>query len=210
MRARAGLRPGLVALVSAAMLMSGCGGLSAAPGDATPSPTPTAYPTASPSPYEGPAGSGEYAGLRLSADGLGPIVLGLDVAEGRERGWVARLPHCDRWGASPVLIAEGVDLVFDESDRLAEIWLGNPVHPTVEGARVGMRLEEIAYLYGPRLAFERRGAVSGTLRLPLVRNGDREVVFFGIGDEDATPGPHAPVSAIGARAYGGDIERPQC
>lgn len=192
------------------LVLSGCGAAPSTPGDPSPSPTPTAYPTASPSPYEGPGGSGEYAGLRLSTDGLGPILLGLDVAEGRQRGWVTRLPHCDRWGSSPALIAEGVDLLFDESDRLAEIWLGHPAHPTVEGARVGMRLEEIAYVYGPRLTFERRGSVSGVQYVPLVRAGDRELVFFGIGDEDATPSPHAPVSAIGARAYGGDIERPAC
>lgn len=200
----------LLPVLSAALLLAGCGGTSTGPGDTSPSPTPTAYPTASPSPYAGPAGADEYAGMRLSADGFGPIRLGLDVAEGRERGWVARLDHCDRWGSSPALLAEGVDLVFDASGRLAEIWLGNPIHPTSEGARVGMSLEEIAYFYGPRLTFEQRGGVGGSLYVPHVRSGDREMVFYGIGDEDATPGPHAPISAIGARAYGGDIDRPDC
>lgn len=199
-----------VAGLAVILLLTGCGGSGAASGGTSPTPSPTAYPTASPRPYSGPSGRGAYAGLQLSTDGLGPILLGLDATQGQEHGWVARLAGCDRWGSSPALLAEGVDLVFDSSDRLSEIWLGNPTHATVAGARVGMAVEEIAYLYGDQLRFERRPSVSGALTVPYVRDGDHELIFYAIGDEDATPGARAPVSGIAARAYGGAIERPRC
>ncbi|WP_432559073.1 hypothetical protein [Granulicoccus sp. GXG6511] len=199
-----------VGLVAAATLLTACGGSPQADQSTTPSPTPTAYPTASPAPYAGPSGSGEYAELRLSATGLGPIRLGLDADEGRAHGWVARLDHCDRWGASPDLRAEGVDLVFNDSDQLAEIWLGNSLHPTDEGARVGMAVEEVAYVYGDRLEFNQRDSVGGSVVVPFVPSGEHELVFYAIGDENETPGPRAPISAIGAMARGGDIQRPRC
>lgn len=132
------------------------------------------------------------------------------MTEGLDRGWVGRLAHCDRWGSSPALLAEGVDLVFDDTGRLAEVWLGNPRHRTAEWARVGMHIEDITALYRDRLDFERRDSVGGSLDVPFVRDGDQELVFYALGDEDERPGPTAPVSAIGARAYGHAIERPTC
>ncbi|MDO5500632.1 MAG: hypothetical protein Q4F67_13230 [Propionibacteriaceae bacterium] len=211
-----------LAAVAAVALLSACGG---GTGDvsggevtepealpAEPAPTATATPlaTTSPTPYAGPTGAADYADLELTADGFGPMRLGMTAAEGQDGGWVERLPHCDRWGASAKLRAEGVDLVFDDQDHLAEIWLGNSIHPTVEGARVGMPMEEIAYFYGDDLDYELRDSVSGSMYVPFVRFGEFELAFYALGDENSIPGPRAPVSGIGARAYGKDIERPSC
>jgi len=199
-------------------LLSGCSGGAGEPGgdstepQVTPTPTPTAEPlvTSSPTPYAGPTGAPERAAWQLTAQSLGPLELGMTVPDGESNGWVARLPHCDRWGSSPALRQEGIDLVFDDQDRLAEIWLGNSVHATADGARVGMAIEEIAFFHGTDLEFEERDSVGGRLMVPFVRAGEHELVFYAIGNENETPGPRAPVTAIGARAYGKDVVRPSC
>ena len=206
----------VLAGVAAVVLLTACGG---GPGQtssnspsptASSSPTPTRLPTASPPPYVGPTSAGDYAGWELSPDGFGSIRLGLGAAEGRERGWVTRLPHCDRWGSSPDLIAEGVDLVFDDADRLTEIWLGSPVHVTTDGARVGMAMEEVAYLYSDRLDVQERTSLGGRQLVAFVADDEHELLFYAIGDKDEIPGPRSPVTAIGARALDGDITRPSC
>lgn len=195
-------------LVAAALLVGGCG--ESTPDAGTP-PTPTpspVYPTPTITPVE--SGSAVLPGATLTPDGLGPVQLGLKVDEGVRRGWVARLDHCDRWGASPELMAEGIDLLFDDDQRLVEVWLGNPLHRTDEYVRVGMHIEDATAIYRERLEFEQRDSVGGKFFVSFVREGDREIAFYAIGDENATPGWRSPISAIGARAYGLPIERPAC
>lgn len=206
------LRHALAATAVLATLVTGCGG---APGEPDPERTPSATPTPTASPFPSPTitrsevPSRALPGAVLTADGLGPVRLGMPLAEARDRGWATELPHCRRWGAAPQLAAEGIDLVFAD-DRLTEIWLGNPTHRTADWARVGMHIEDVLGLYRERLKFERRNTVGGPMVVPFVHTGDREIVFFAVGDEDATPGLRSPVSAIGARAYGGAVERPRC
>lgn len=205
-----------LALVLAITLSACAGGGAATPDQrstSTPSPTPSptrvVAATATPTP-RAPVTTSALPGATLTADGLGPIRLGMSVDEGVRRGWVARLPHCDRWGSGPRLLANGVDLMFDDSDRLAEIWLGNATYQTAGGAYVGLAAEDIAVLYGDQLSYEKRGSVGGSMYVTLARSGDHEIVFYALGNEDSIPDPRSPVSAIGARAYGGDIDRPAC
>lgn len=208
----------LLAGLAAVALLTGCGGAGGTSDGASPSPdsshtatpSPTPMPTSSPTAYAGPTGAPERVNWQLSTDSFGPLRLGMTAADGVADGLVARLPHCDRWGASPDLVAEGVDLVFNGQDQLAEIWLGSPMHTTTSGVRVGMAMEEVAYFHHSDLQFEERGSIGGTMQVPFVRTGDRELVFYALGDENEIPGPRAPVTGIGARAYGGDIDRPRC
>ncbi|WP_425309886.1 hypothetical protein AADG42_14335 [Ammonicoccus fulvus] len=199
------------------LALSACSGETAASQDApaTPTPSPTPSPTrvvaatVTPTPRT-PATSAFISGATLTADGLGPIQLGMTLADAVREGWAGELPHCDRWGSSPRLLADGVDLVFDDSERLSEIWLGNATYQTPAGAYVGLAAEDVAVLYGDRLDYEPRGSVGGSMQVMFTRAGDNELVFFALGNEDTIPDPRSPISAIGARAYGGDIDRPSC
>ncbi len=199
------------------LALTACSGGTASPQDApaTPTPSPTPSPTrvvaatVTPTPLA-PATAAFLPGATLTADGLGPIRLGMTVADGVRQGWVAELAHCDRWGSSPRLLADGVDLVFDDTERLSEIWLGSATYRTPAGAHVGLPAEDVAVLYGDELDYEARGSVGGSMQVMFTRSGDHEIVFFALGNEDTIPDPRSPISAIGARAYGGDIDRPAC
>lgn len=196
-------RPRLIlGVVALAVLLAGCGGGGAAsPGRATPSPTPTATPYVfkTPPPISTPA---------LTADGLGPIRLDTPAQEAVAQGWATRDDGCG-WRTAPALLSEGVELYFAD-DRISEVWLGSAAHSTDVGARVGMHVEQIATLYAGELTYETRNSLGGRVILPIVRQGDHELLFFGLGDEDATPGPRAPLTGIGARPYGADLTRPTC
>lgn len=198
------LRPrvlfGAVALV---LMLAGCGGGSGSSGAEAPSPT--ASPTRSPYVFDTPP---PISTPTLTAEGLGPIRLGTSAEDAVAQGWAVRDDRCG-WRTSPTLRADGVELYFAD-DRISEIWLGNAAHSTAAGARVGMLLEQIETLYAGDLTYETRNSLGGRLILPIVRSGDSELLFFGLGDEDATPGPRAPLTAIAARAYGTDLSRPSC
>lgn len=201
-------RRGRIALGLAALaLLTGCGG-GTGPGNLSASATgsPTATPTRTPYVFDTPPPISDRA---LTTDGLGPIRLGTPVDQAVRLDWAVRDARCG-WRTAPGLLAEGVELRFGADDRISDIWLGNSTYGTAEGARVGMVLEQIETLFGEDLAYERRDSPAGSALLPIVRRGDRELLFFGLGDEDATPGPRAPLTGIAARAYGLDVTRPTC
>lgn len=192
----------LCALASA-LVLSGCGGDAGSEGTAYPSPTVsetrTPYAFDTPPPISTPA---------LTADGLGPIRLGTPAEEAMAQGWAVRDDRC-RWRTASDLLAGGVELHFAD-DRVSEVWLGNATHSTAQGARVGMRIEQVETLYAGQLEYQTRASPSGRAIVPIVRRGDHELLFFGLGDKDATPGPQAPLTAIVAQAYGTDLHRPSC
>lgn len=184
--------------VVAALALTGCGGGTSEPAGSEPEPTRTPYVFATPPPISSPA---------LSADGLGEIRLGTPATDAQTRGWAIRDERCG-WRTGPHLKATGVELFFAD-DAISEVWLGNSSHSTTTGARVGMAVEQIETLH-PDLEFERRDTVGGSAYLSIVRSGDRELLFYGLGDEDATPDPRSPLTGIAARAYGTPLTRPAC
>lgn len=188
--------------VAMALLLSGCGGGPGTPG--TTSPSPTVSPTLTPYVFETPPPISTPA---LTPEGLGPMRLGTPAEEAVTQGWAISGDQC--WRTSPSLLADGVELYFTDG-RISEIWIGNASHSTGTGARVGMQIEQIETLYADDLTYETRDSLGGQVVLPIVRRGDHELLFFGLGDEDATPGPGAPLTGIAARAYGTDLTRPSC
>ena len=191
-------------LLTGTLLGTGCGGDTAGP-ETTAEPTPTASATPTPYVFATPP---TVSRPELTVDGLGPVRLGAPVTEAVARGWAIRDDRCG-WRTGPELLSDGVELYFAD-DRISEIWLGSTTLSTARGARVGMTVEQIETLYAGELAYERRDSLGGRVILPVVRHGERELLFFALGDEDAEPGPWAPVTAIGARASGLALTRPGC
>jgi hypothetical protein len=115
----------------------------------------------------------------LSPAGLGPVLIGMSLAEARAHGWAGQNPECaNSWDANGELRAEGVQFQFGE-DRLQWILIsGSSLFTTSEGARLGMSREELSGIYEQRLRTEVRETSGGDVTFPLVQDGDHELIFM--------------------------------
>ncbi|HHV21286.1 MAG TPA: hypothetical protein GXZ30_07095 [Propionibacterium sp.] len=197
------LRPGLAAAFTV-ILLAGC------------SATPDATPAQSPAPTQTPAAPTEIteevetadgtddpgdqatslADAMIEADGVGPIRIGMSLAEAQAHGWAARSEVCDRWDASPALIDQGLSLTFLD-DRLYEIWVHEPTFGTAAGIKPGDSLEDVQKAYGEDLRTEEREGAGGRLPAWFVVDDEHELLFV-----EVDPGKDQQIKAILARTHG--------
>ncbi|RRD48775.1 VWA domain-containing protein [Arachnia propionica] len=141
--------------------------------------------------------------LVLSFDGLGPYKV-TDKTLFASNELVQDPDGCMDWKTLPGYEGRGISLYqmgFKLEDPTAtvafEVFVHQPDDPTMQspvvtyaGARVGMTLGEIKKLH-PDLRIEHKLDNYGGSDLPVVRSGEREMIFFPDGyfgfDEDRTP-----------------------
>lgn len=165
--------------------------------DASPAASPTATATRTSSPNGTPTASETEDATSLDdaliePDGLGPIQLGMSLNEARAHGWAGRSAVCDRWDASPALVARGVSLTFVD-DQLYEIWVRQPTFVTETGIRVGDTLGDAREAYGERLRTEPRPGGDAW----FVVEGEHELLFV-----EEAPGRNDRITSILARTHG--------
>lgn len=138
----------------------------------TPSPVPA---TTSIGPTTGPGAV--FAGANLTTAGLGPLTIGMSLAALKQGGYVVASsePCTPAWVANPDLFRDGVTLYA--GTNLESIELTSPTYATRSGARVGMTVNGLRILYGANLTIETKNGAAGPFQVPIVRAGDREVVF---------------------------------
>lgn len=115
----------------------------------------------------------------LSPAGLGPVLIGMSLAEARAHGWAGQNPECSNsWDANAELRAKGVQFQFGE-DRLQWILIwGSSPFETSEGARLGMSRDQLSGIYGQRLLTETRESSGGDMSFTLVKDGEHEIIFM--------------------------------
>jgi hypothetical protein len=172
---RNGLRVMLMAslsLVAAAGCGQGTPPPSGSPTPATsttssvPSPTPSAVPSLSPTPPPtDPA-------IVFAADGIGPYLVGTQLAELQSRALVAGLVDsqfcADSKGATAIgRYATSVTLTFT-GGRLASVHTQSADYVTPSGAKVGLTLAEVQAIYGARgtLLTSTAGVKAMVVRVP--------------------------------------------
>lgn len=219
-------RPALlgVAALTIAVLFSSCSPVPPRPGDpgATPSATqpaatePPPAPTQVASPPGSTGSSGEPTGAGtpspttasestsvegavIEPDGVGPIRVGMSLAEARAHGWAARSAVCDRWDASPELVDRGLSMTFVD-DTLYEIWVHGPEFATEAGITVGDTLADVTEAYGDQLRTELRDGGGGRLPAWFVVEGEHELLFL-----EQDPGQDQQIKSILARTHGTDV-----
>ncbi|MDO5683021.1 MAG: hypothetical protein Q4G46_09375 [Propionibacteriaceae bacterium] len=192
------LRIGL-ATAAVVLALAGCG---TTPPPGTPAdPTPTAVATADdgattqPTPDETSASTSLHDAV-IEPDGVGPIRIGVSLAEAQAHGWVARDEVCNDWDASPELIDQGLSLTFVD-DQLYEIWVHKPTFATSEGTKVGNTLDDVKKAYGNDLRTEEREGGGGRLPAWFVVQDDNELLFV-----EQDPGRDPQIKAILARTHG--------
>lgn len=143
--------------------------------------------------------STELADAVIAPDGLGPIRIGMSLAEARARGWAARSQVCDKWDASPDLADKGVSLTF-VNNRLYELWVHEPGFATEAGIQVGDTLTDARDAYGNQLRTEFRDGGGGRLPAWFVVDGTHELLFV-----EQDPGQDEQIKSILARTHGTDV-----
>jgi len=139
---------------------------------ATPS-GPAPAPTAAPTPTEPSTGAspGSLAGAVITTDGVGPVMLGMAVADASTAsGLPAQRSGCNgSYTIGPLLLGT------DAGDRVTTIATSDRGLATRSGARVGMTSAEVQAIYGAQL---RKGSAQGE-PIPIIATDDgrSEVVF---------------------------------
>lgn len=161
-----------VAVVSAVVFsLSGCG--SSQSGVAS-SPTPSGMPSLSST--TGP--NAVFPGAVVTTAGLGPLTVGMSVSALQEGGYVVANPsQCvSPWVSNASLEGDGVSLVVTDN-ALTSIYLAKATYATDLGARVGMTVADLRKIYGADLVTDVKSGGGGPFAVPIVRAGDRELVF---------------------------------
>lgn len=135
----------------------------------------------------------------IEPGGVGPIRIGLSLAEARVRGWAARSEVCDKWDASPDLVDKGLSMTFVD-DTLYEIWVHKPGFATEAGITVGDTLTDVKESYGDQLRTELRDGGGGRLPAWFVVEGKHELLFV-----EQDPGQDERIKSILARTHGTDV-----
>lgn len=169
------LRSGVVAV--AMILAAGC--TSSGDSTATPTPTMSSGPTVTPTPSYGPG----LEGAVIQPGGLGPLRVGLPLAEVQAGGWAARDDICQDWDAISVLRDKGVSVTFDQ-ERIYEIWVAEPTFATAKGITVGATPAELEEAYGADLQTETREGGGGPYTARFVEEGEHELLFLAESPED--------------------------
>lgn len=138
-------------------------------------------------------------GAVIAPDGLGPIRIGMSLAEARAHGWAARSEVCDKWDASPDLADKGVSLTFVDN-KLYELWVHEPGFATDAGITVGDTLSDVRDAYGEQLRTELRDGGGGRLPAWFVVDGTHELLFV-----EQDPGQDERIKSILARTHGTDV-----
>lgn len=185
--------PLVVGSLAAAALLTACGTQVPAGNSSTPTPTETVATSAptEPAPDATPDSSDsdetpadELADSTITAQGLGPIRLGMSLSEAQAHGWVAASKVCENaWDADEELLEQGASLKFHD-DRLQEIWVGKPTWATDAGARVGDSAESLAEAYGSDLKSETRNSNGRDYEARYVPDDAEEILFLGHSPED--------------------------
>lgn len=140
--------------------------------------------------------SASLDGAAIEPGGVGPIRIGMSRAEAQANGWVAMNELCQRWDASPELLARGLSFTFVD-DRLYEIWVRGFEFATEDHVRVSDTLRKAREVYGSDLQTELRDGGGGRLPAWFVVEGEHELLFL---EED--PGRDETIKAILARTRG--------
>lgn len=183
--------PLVVGSLAAAALLTACGTQAPATNSSTPTPTETVVTSAptepdtdtTPDADQTPADD-ELVDSTITAQGLGPIRLGMSLSEAQAHGWVAESKVCENtWDADEELLEQGASLKFHD-DRLQEIWVGKPTWATDAGARVGDSADSLAEAYGPDLKSENRNSNGRDYEARYVTDDAEEILFLGRSPED--------------------------
>ncbi|MDO5500631.1 MAG: hypothetical protein Q4F67_13225 [Propionibacteriaceae bacterium] len=206
-----------LAAAALAMVLAGCG--TTAP-TSTPTPTPAAGqdtpvavtepagpaatepPPADESPTAEATEDDDPTSLEdavIEPDGVGPIRVGVSLAEAQAHGWTAMNELCQRWDASPALLEQGLSLTFVD-DQLYEIWVHQPTFATAEGVKVGDTLDDVKQAYGDDLQTEEREGGGGRLPAWFVVEDEHELLFV-----EQDPGRDNRIKAILARTHGTEV-----
>jgi len=145
-----------------------------------------------------------FPGANLTTAGLGPLTFGMSLAALKQGGYVVASsePCTPAFVANPDLFRDGVALIVGTS--LQEIDVIKATYATRSGARVGMTVKDLRGLYGTNLTIETKNGDGGAFQAPIIRAGDREVIFV----PDSTPGTTfeaSKITEIISRAYSNDL-----
>lgn len=140
--------------------------------------SPTAA-TATTAPTQSATSSGPWT---LSTDGLGPLVLGTKLSILQQKGYVNTTPNeCGRWEPTAKLVDQGVYVDFSGSSAsavLTEVDLTKATYATVSGVKVGDSMQRLKQVYGGKLTIETKNGNGGAFKVPIIRAGAHEVVFY--------------------------------
>lgn len=153
---------------------------------------------ATPSPTAGYESTGLEDAV-IEPAGVGPIRIGMSLAEARAHGWAARSEVCDKWDASPELVDRGLSMTFVD-DALYEIWVHEPEFATEAGITVGDTLSDVKDAYGDELRTELRDGGGGRLPAWFVIEDEHELLFV-----EQDPGQDERIKSILARTHGTDV-----
>ncbi|WP_425309885.1 hypothetical protein AADG42_14330 [Ammonicoccus fulvus] len=184
--------PLAVGSLAAVVLLAACGTQAPAGNPSTPTPSETIVtstptepaPDETPDTGDTPAVDDELTDSTISAQGLGPIRLGMSLSEAQAHGWVAESKVCENtWDADDELLEQGASFKFHD-DRLQEIWVGKPTWATDAGARVGDSADSLAEAYGSDLRTENRNSNGRDYEARYVADDGEEILFLGRSPED--------------------------
>lgn len=101
--------------------------------------------------------SDQFEGAEITMEGLGPISLGMSGQELIDLGFATKesAEGCTSIGATPELVDRGIGFQIPSEDTGEKLWemrVTSPAHPSMGGARVGMSEEELQEAHGGTLS----------------------------------------------------------
>lgn len=146
---------------------------------------------------------------RLTFDGIGDFTLGATADSLKKKGLIVDSNACENnWEPSDTARRAGIaQLGWSRKDAsspfvLSSVMVDNVKVTTPEGARVHMTYAQFAKIYGKKFAYEQKKSQHGKgFLMGRVRDGDREILLYPVGEGIYDATPSTKVMFMEARLY---------